>query len=308
MDRNTIPIAIDHGWSQIKTVNAEVFASGVKEITTTPALYENVLEYDGKYYKVGGERLEVKENKVMDESFYLLTLAAVAKELEYRCKRNAHILLAVGLPIGRFGAERDDFIEYLSKNKTVNFKFEKKEYNIVIERVSVYPQGYAAVAPIIKNMNAKELVVDIGSWTVDLLPIVEHSPDEPRCVTTPDGIITCMRRINEQCVRQLNGEVDEYIVKQVMITGDAEIDDEYLEIIKSEIEEYTQRIFRMIGEQGYNLKTIPITFVGGGAAIMKRFGAFEQRNIKYMEDVKANAKGYEYLAKIYLRRMNVLNA
>ena len=102
MEKNTIAIGIDHGWSQIKTVNTDVFTSGVKEITTMPALYDNVLEYEGKYYKIGGERLEVKENKVLDENFYLLTLAAIAKELEYRCKRNAHILLAVGLPIGRF--------------------------------------------------------------------------------------------------------------------------------------------------------------------------------------------------------------
>lgn len=305
IDKNTVAIGIDHGWSQIKTTNTEVFTTGVKEITTQPALFDNVLEYDGKYYKVGGDRLEVKETKVLDNNFYLLTLAAIAKELEYRCKRNAHVLLAVGLPIGRFGAERDDFIKYLSQNKVIHFKFEKKEYNVVIERVSVYPQGYAVIVPNIRNMGQKELVVDIGSWTVDLLPIVDHSPDESRCVTTPEGIITCMRRINEQCVRQLNGEVDEYIIKQVMVSGTADIDDDYLAIIQSEIEDYTNRIFRMIGEQGYNLKTIPITFVGGGAVIMKNFGKFNQRNIKYIEDVKSNAKGYEHLARVFLQRVKL---
>ncbi|TGX96168.1 hypothetical protein E5357_17105 [Hominisplanchenecus murintestinalis] len=88
-----------------------------------------------------------------------------------------------------------------------------------------------------------------------------------------------------------------------MIQGTADIDDEYLAIIQNEIEDYTNRIFRMIGEQGYNLKTIPITFVGGGAVIMKNFGKFNQKNIKYIEDVKANAKGYEHLAKLYLNRV-----
>lgn len=106
VDKSTVVVAIDHGWSQIKTVNAEVFATGVKEITTEPAIFDNVLEYEGHYYKIGGNRLEVKETKVMDENFYYLTLAAIAKELEYRCKRTAHVLLAVGLPIGRFGAEK----------------------------------------------------------------------------------------------------------------------------------------------------------------------------------------------------------
>lgn len=45
-------IGIDHGWSMMKTVT-QVFVTGVKEITTTPALFGDVLEYDGKYYKIG---------------------------------------------------------------------------------------------------------------------------------------------------------------------------------------------------------------------------------------------------------------
>jgi plasmid segregation protein ParM len=303
MDEKTLVIGIDHGWSQMKTANAGVFTTGVKEITTEPALYENILEYENHYYKVGGTRLEVKDTKVTDDNFYLLTLAAIAKELEYRCKRSAHVLLAVGLPIGRFGAEKKDFINYLKKNKEVCFKYEKKEYRVVIEKVAVYPQGYGAIVKQMSGFSQKELVVDVGSWTVDLLPIVNHSPDESLCVTTPDGIITCMRRINEQCIRQLNGEVDEYIIQEFMMTGTAKIDDTYIKIMRKEIETYVERIIRMIGEQGYNLKTIPVTFVGGGAGIVKRFGNLSQKNITYLDDVKANAKGYEYLGRLYLEQL-----
>ena len=36
-------IGIDHGWSMMKTVT-QVFVTGVKEITTTPALFGDVLE------------------------------------------------------------------------------------------------------------------------------------------------------------------------------------------------------------------------------------------------------------------------
>ena len=73
-------IGIDHGWSMMKTIS-QVFVTGVKEITTTPALFGDVLEYEGKFYKVGTVRQEVKDTKVEDDSFYLLTLAAVAKVL-----------------------------------------------------------------------------------------------------------------------------------------------------------------------------------------------------------------------------------
>ena len=38
MDKNTIVIGVDHGWANMKTAGS-VFTSGIKEITTTPALY-----------------------------------------------------------------------------------------------------------------------------------------------------------------------------------------------------------------------------------------------------------------------------
>ena len=112
-------IGIDHGWSMMKTIS-QVFVTGVKEITTTPALFGDVLEYEGKFYKVGTVRQEVKDTKVEDDSFYLLTLAAVAKELKRRGLAEAKVFLAVGLPLTRFGAEKNDFIKYLTKNKRVN--------------------------------------------------------------------------------------------------------------------------------------------------------------------------------------------
>ena len=48
-------IGIDHGWSMMKTIS-QVFVTGVKEITTTPALFGDVLEYEGKFSKVGTVR------------------------------------------------------------------------------------------------------------------------------------------------------------------------------------------------------------------------------------------------------------
>ena len=57
---NTKVVPIDHGWANMKT-EQEVFTSGVSEITTEPALFNDVLEYNNKYYKIGGKRLEVNE-------------------------------------------------------------------------------------------------------------------------------------------------------------------------------------------------------------------------------------------------------
>jgi len=46
----------------------------------------------------------------------------------------------------------------------------------------------------------------------------------------------------------------------------------------------------------------PVVYVGGGAGVMKRFGSVTGRHIMHIEDVKANALGYEYLAHQQLKR------
>ena len=196
MDKHIEVIGIDHGWSGMKTVS-QVFTTGVKEITTEPAFFNNVVEYNGSYYKVGGRRLEVRDLKVENDNFYLLTLAAVAKELNRRGMRNANVLLSVGLPLTRFGAEKQDFIDYLSRNKEVTFRFDNEQYRMNIARVSVFPQCYAAVADRMKTLPKRVVVVDIGSWTIDIMPIEDSAPNEAECITIREAHGDCLAIVRD---------------------------------------------------------------------------------------------------------------
>lgn len=119
-------------------------------------------------------------------------------------------------------------------------------------------------------------------------------------MTQPHGIITCIQQINKECVRQLNAEVDEYDIQKVMVSGGEGLPEKYREIIVKKIRGYCQQIYHNIRELGYNMDLTQIIFVDGGAGVMKRFGGLEQKNIQYLEDVKANAKGYEMLGNAYL--------
>ncbi len=299
MDKHIEVIGIDHGWSNMKTVS-QVFTTGVKEISTEPAFFDNVVEWNGVYYKVGGKRLEVRDTKVENDNFYLLTLASVAKELNRRGMRNTNVLLSVGLPLTRFGAEKQDFIDYLARKKEVSFQFEKEKYHINIARVSVFPQCYAAIADRIKTLPESAVIVDIGSWTIDILPICQSYPDEPECITIPQGLIRCMREINEECVRQIGQELDESVIQEIMAGGKGKLPERYMEIVEDCIRKFVQKVYNILKEHGYNLDVTPIVFVGGGATVMKLFGNPTGANIQYIEDVKANAKGYEYLGKVFL--------
>ena len=93
-----ILIGIDHGYGNMKTRHT-VFKSGVKCYASEPAIASNVLEYDGKYYVIGESHKVFIANKNEDDDYYILTLAAIAKELAFRNISTADVLLAVGLPL-----------------------------------------------------------------------------------------------------------------------------------------------------------------------------------------------------------------
>ena len=294
-------IGVDHGWSQMKTVHT-IFSAGIEEILSEPAFFDDVLEYENRYYKVGTKRDAVMDNKTVNDDYYLLTLASIAKELKLRGSREATIVLAVGLPATRYGAEKKPFVEYLSRKKEVMFTFEQVQYRIRIEKVAVFPQSYAAVVDQIPGFGKKVIVVDIGSWTIDIFPIIDKKPDDANANTISEGLIPCMRRINKHSVRLFNEKIDEDVIQSYIMTRQADLDEKLVKIMDRELVDFAKNLFNMLREEGYSLQTTQFYFVGGGAVVMSTFGEIDQRNVKYNFDVNANAKGFEKLARIALNR------
>ena len=97
-------IAIDHGNYAIKTTNHS-FISGLSEHTVKPPMTDEILEYGGKYWTLSGRRLSYMRDKTQDDRYFILTLFAIAKELENRGQYTPveQIQLAVGLPPEHFG-------------------------------------------------------------------------------------------------------------------------------------------------------------------------------------------------------------
>ena len=80
-------IGVDHGYAAMKTVHGS-FPSGLVAYEHEPYTQKNVLEYGGTYYVVGSGRQPLQKDKTRTEDYYLLTLAAIARELDCR----AHLL------------------------------------------------------------------------------------------------------------------------------------------------------------------------------------------------------------------------
>ena len=92
---NTIIIGIDHGYGNMKTANC-CFPTGLIAYDSEPLFTKELLVYNGKYYLIGEEHKEYISDKSLDEDFYVLTLAAIAKELSTESITEANIYIAAG--------------------------------------------------------------------------------------------------------------------------------------------------------------------------------------------------------------------
>ena len=98
-------VGVDHGYAAMKTAHFS-FPSGLVAYEHEPYTLKDVLEYGGKFYVVGSGRQPLQKDKTQSEDYYLLTLAAIAKELVFRKEEPAaEIHLAAGLPLSIDDAE-----------------------------------------------------------------------------------------------------------------------------------------------------------------------------------------------------------
>lgn len=122
-----------------------------------------------------------------------------------------------------------------------------------------------------------------------------------KCDTQNEGLIKCMRAINRVAIQVKNRKIDEAEIQEYMKTGKTELPKDFKEIMDQQIQDFVDKVYRYQTECGYSLDMVPVYFVGGGAVVMRNFGRYQQSNIHYVLDVKANAKGFETMAKIALR-------
>lgn len=177
-------IGIDHGYYAIKTKQV-CFPTGIIRYEYEPYTMQNVLQYRGEYYVCGTGRQTLVKDKTANDNYYLLTLAALAQEIRKRKgERTAKVVLAAGLPLTGFGREKQKFKEYLfRKEQPIRFLYEGERYEIQIEDVKLFPQGYSALAlyPEYLKDEPSVLLVDIGGWTVDLMRLDNAVPNAATC-------------------------------------------------------------------------------------------------------------------------------
>lgn len=103
-------IGIDHGYYAIKTRHCSFPAGLTCYGSHEPYTRQSVLEVDGQFYVCGTGRQPVRCDKTENDTYYLLTLAALAQEIKMRGAPNeSSVKIAAGLPLTSFGRTSQNF-------------------------------------------------------------------------------------------------------------------------------------------------------------------------------------------------------
>lgn len=242
-----------------------------------------------------------QETKTENEYYYLLTLAAIAMELRERTEAKAvKVNLAVGVPLTLYGKEKKEFKNYLRTNDKVSFHYEGVRYVVYFGKVRVFAQCHAAIANRMEGMD-RLTAVDCGSWTLDIMSVVNKVPVLDECHTYQQGLITAIDRIQKECIAKYGKEVPEYIINEVIETGDtnaiAKNKESIMDTINAGLKRYALEVEAKLRELKIDFDFTNVVYVGGGAGVMRRFGSCTGENVRYVTDVRANALGYQYLAQ-----------
>lgn len=299
--KGTYIIGIDHGYGNIKTANC-CFPTGVVVSDTEPTFKQDLLIYAGKYYQIGVGHKEYAAEKIMDEDYYILTLAAIARELAREQIASANVFLAAGLPLTWVGSQKQAFREYLLQKEEVEFTFRSRDYHIRIVGAEVFPQGFAAIAERIGEFSGNHMLCDIGNGTMNILRIDNKKPDPRNMFTEKYGVNLCVLSMREALLREHNAQVDEETIHSFLRHSTAGIEAEIEQTMKDAAKAYTGEIFRKLREHGYDPRLMKLYVVGGGGCLIKNFCQYDRNRVTICDDICATAKGYEYMAAMNIRK------
>ena len=291
-----IVIGVDHGFGNIKTAHC-CFRTGVTAYDKKPIFTSEMLVYDGKYYIIGEEHKEFVPDKMSDPDYYILTLAAVARELYLQNRTTAKVYLAVGLPLTWVSEQRDNFKAYLLQNEAVDFNYKDTDYHVEFTGASVYPQGFAAVAGIVKRFQGLHMLCDIGNGTMNVMRITDGKVMQKECYTEQYGTRQCMLAVRENLMQKRHVKLDEPVIEQVLRFKKADISQRIQDVIVDSATVYTQGIMRKLSEHDYNPEIMRLYVMGGGGCLIKNFGEYDPDRVTFNEDIHATAIGYKAWAR-----------
>ena len=306
-------IAIDHGNFAIKTIH-DTFTSGINVHTLKPPLTTDTIEYGKSIWTLSGERISYMRDKTKDERFFVLSLFAIARELikSDKYQPNIPIDLSVGLPPEHYSVLKDKIIKYFRRPENIEFVYNNKPFNIIMQNVLVYPQGYAAIVPRAHTLFDIPMmyIIDIGGYTTDVLLLRHGTPDLKVCRSLEMGTITLNNDVISKVSALHDILVEDSHISSVLQGHKTVLPPAVKDTIDAATKSHTDNILNKLRELQVDLRSSPAIFIGGGACMFKPFIEKSDMVVKadYILDTKANAIGYHMLASAQLKPLPEQNS
>jgi plasmid segregation protein ParM len=299
-------ISVDHGNKSIKVSSAHsdgrIFTSGLRESDTKPPFGEDILKYKDKYYTISDKRIPYQREKFKDNRFYILTLFAIAFEIEDGGRYESGMIpiqLLCGLPPAHYGAQYERFEEYFKRGGVEEFEFRGKQFKIYVSEVMSFPQAFAAAMPVYGHISSlpKVMVIDIGGFTADYLLIKNGQADLSVCDSLENGVIILYNQITARVNSDLDLLLDESDIDAILNEKPNNFSDDVKRIINNAAQVFISDLFGKLRERGIDLRSGRVVFVGGGSILLRRQIEASGKVVApiFVDKITANAKGYELL-------------
>ena len=319
-------IGVDVGNYNTKSQNT-VIPSGYEgpflEATILGGNERGNLKWNGLYYIHSSKRLPYLADKTKDDRCIILTLMSISKEILLRTEKEgmshdeiqaailliSSISLGAGLPFSDFKKKYvENLINYYKKYMAEGIEYEYMGYQFKfkMEHCSIYPQGGAAAfarCTKVTDTYKNYYIIDIGGYTVDVAHMEDNAPADD-AFSLGMGIITMYDFIIQSIYTNYDLQIDAKIIEEILNDESTIIPDEVCNAIKKLVDAHAFSIINSIKQKGIMIASLPCIYIGGGSALLKKSllasPVVNKNSMFFINDIKANAKGYAKLLTIEL--------
>lgn len=317
-------LGVDMGNYNMKTAHV-CFSSAYMELAGDGNNYRHTLRCGDRVYALGGKRVAQRDDKTaMNEDFLILTQFAIAMELE-ACRLGAgtyDISLATALPPAYLTSRemRSNLKQFFRRQ--MDFRYNGRRYRVNATKVYVCPQGIAAAYADVRTegmerensafgspmeLLAEEAIgvlVDIGGGTVDPVVLKYGLPQPMEDENPAKGIIWTYGNIRRDIKAKTGQDISEEAVNMVLNGEPVRMDGTSLEIIRSHMDSYANRLLMELREKGLPFATAYTIVQGGGAGFVrdqwKKLDTFAA--LDFLPEIRATAMGCEVMARRMMLR------
>ena len=138
---------------------------------------------------------------------------------------------------------------------------------------------------------------------MNVMQIIDGRPLEKSLVTDKFGVSICMKEIQKELSKSAGESIPEVMIEPMLINGLQGRTDDVAKIVGRIAERYAGDILKRLIDYGYKENLVHLYVIGGGGCLLKYYSYIVSKgNVTFIEDICANAKGYEYLAMQKQRR------